>query len=232
MTTPIMSHESTGKERKPMATLDRMTLSKRNTFGFGLSTKWPNRSKRSQKSTYLCCMAVALYRADYLFVVGHYPMFASDWHNVSWCLVPKLQNLMEKYHATAYLCGHAHNVQVCARNLFVFSSVSTCLPGTSFQHVSTISRVSGHPIHHVLSGAGHLSKTNYLPVFDTLSENPWNLTSQFFFPMPRSGVPKKMLDRGALVYVDLGPESGTVEYYKCNGERMYSFEMKPRKRPT
>jgi tartrate-resistant acid phosphatase type 5 len=150
--------------------------------------------------------AFAKSTADYVFAVGHYPAFASDWHNISDCLVPRLQELMEKYSISGYLNGHAHNMQ----------------------HITTTNRMTGQNIHHVLSGAGHLSKANYQPVFDNLTSNPYQINSEFFFPKKAKSDLKSNKDMGALVYMDLGHETGTVEYYKCNGENKYSFQVNAR----
>ncbi|XP_064604174.1 tartrate-resistant acid phosphatase type 5-like [Liolophura sinensis] len=49
--------------------------------------------------------------ADYLLVAGHYPVWSVAEHGPTQCLVDRLMPLLMQNHATAYLCGHDHNLQ-------------------------------------------------------------------------------------------------------------------------
>jgi len=50
-------------------------------------------------------------RADYLLVAGHYPVYSIAEHGPTPGLVQRLDPLLHKYRASAYLCGHEHNIQ-------------------------------------------------------------------------------------------------------------------------
>jgi tartrate-resistant acid phosphatase type 5 len=56
--------------------------------------------------------------APYLLVNGHFPVYSVAEHGPTKCLVDRLRPLLHQYRATAYICGHDHNLQV---NIFSFS---------------------------------------------------------------------------------------------------------------
>jgi tartrate-resistant acid phosphatase type 5 len=49
-------------------------------------------------------------KADYLFVVGHYPIYTTAERPVK-CLQSRLDPLLRKYRVNAYFSGHDHNLQ-------------------------------------------------------------------------------------------------------------------------
>lgn len=60
-----------------------------------------------------------MFSAPYLLVSGHFPVYSVAEHGPTKCLVERLRPLLHQYRATAYLCGHDHNLQV--RILFNFN---------------------------------------------------------------------------------------------------------------
>uniref|UniRef100_A0A0N4ZG83 Tartrate-resistant acid phosphatase type 5 n=1 Tax=Parastrongyloides trichosuri TaxID=131310 RepID=A0A0N4ZG83_PARTI len=50
-------------------------------------------------------------REEYLFVVGHYPVYSASEHGPTDCLIEKLDPLLRLYNVTAYFSGHDHNLQ-------------------------------------------------------------------------------------------------------------------------
>jgi len=52
------------------------------------------------------------FRAEYLIVAGHYPVYSGGVHGSTKCLVNRLQPMLKEYHVSAYFGGHDHSVQV------------------------------------------------------------------------------------------------------------------------
>ncbi|XP_054859870.1 tartrate-resistant acid phosphatase type 5 [Eublepharis macularius] len=74
-----------------------------------LTTPRDLREARNQLSWLRKQMAKS--KDDYLLVAGHYPVWSVGKHGPTSCLVKYLQPLLQQHKATAYLCGHDHNLQ-------------------------------------------------------------------------------------------------------------------------
>jgi len=59
---------------------------------------------------------LATSRADWIIVVGHYPVFSGGEHGTQDDLVESVAPLFEQYNVDAYFCGHDHTLQHLQRN--------------------------------------------------------------------------------------------------------------------
>jgi len=68
--------------------------------------------------------------AEWLIVVGHYPVFSGGEHGNTPELQEQVKPLLEKYKVNAYLCGHDHTLQVLQSNgVHYFVSGAAALNG-------------------------------------------------------------------------------------------------------
>jgi hypothetical protein len=79
--------------------------------------------------------------ATWLIVAGHYPVWSVAEHGPTQILVEQLRPMLEKYNATAYLCGHDHTLQhICEEDSTVEYYVSGAghLTDSSMAHEVTL----------------------------------------------------------------------------------------------
>lgn len=53
-----------------------------------------------------------MFRADYLFVAGHYPIHSVASHGPTHCLLERLDPMLRAHNVSAYFAGHDHTLQV------------------------------------------------------------------------------------------------------------------------
>ncbi|XP_060554745.1 tartrate-resistant acid phosphatase type 5-like [Ruditapes philippinarum] len=70
----------------------------KNVHNANLQWSWLERTLKESKS-------------DFLLVGGHYPVYSVGVNGPTECLYSRLEPLLYKYHVTAYLSGHDHNLQ-------------------------------------------------------------------------------------------------------------------------
>ena len=78
--------------------------------------------------------------ADYLWVGGHYPVWSGCSHGPDKTMLAKLKPLLEKYHASGYMCGHDHcqeHIDEGKGPVYVLSGsgFECCYPGSNAHKV-------------------------------------------------------------------------------------------------
>uniref|UniRef100_A0A0N5AVE9 Tartrate-resistant acid phosphatase type 5 n=1 Tax=Syphacia muris TaxID=451379 RepID=A0A0N5AVE9_9BILA len=144
-------------------------------------------------------------KADYLFVVGHYPVYSIASHGPSSCLIKKLKPLLERYNVTAYIAGHDHTLQHIIDKPEVKNQTSSSI------------------MHYIVTGAASRTDTstkhkNDIPFSSLKFHYPksfFNLFSQFGF------------SSGGFVYAALNSDHGLFQFYDGSGSQMYHFVLQP-----
>lgn len=158
------------------------------------------------------CMCVVLYRATYLFVGGHHPVYSVGSHGPTACIVSKVLPLLYKYHVNAYFCGHDHDLQVSTHRLITWwlKNISSSILGIimrsikSFEQWDVCNRSIApwfNPLPHVLKHADCVAafqkwlKTRLITI--------WTLTIVTWVMHSARGGPSIYLCLLACVWVDL-----------------------------
>uniref|UniRef100_A0A0R3RUM0 Tartrate-resistant acid phosphatase type 5 n=1 Tax=Elaeophora elaphi TaxID=1147741 RepID=A0A0R3RUM0_9BILA len=150
-------------------------------------------------------------RADYLFVLGHYPIYSVSTHGPTNCLIEKLKPLLEKYHATAYIAGHDHSLQ----------HIIT-------EYTSSSDTTKKIPLHYIVSGAASRTDRS-LKHMDTIPKGSlrFNYPSKGFNPFSQLG-----LSTGGFIYVDMENDKATFIFYNGKGNKKYTCKLSPRENFT
>ncbi|EFO25900.2 hypothetical protein LOAG_02585 [Loa loa] len=144
-------------------------------------------------------------RADYLFVVGHYPIYSISEHGSMNCLIEKLKPHLEKYHVTAYIAGHDHTLQ----------------------HIVTEHSLSSNdekiPLNYIISGAGSRSDRSTKHI-GTIPDG----SLRFNYPTGFNPFSQLGLSKGGFIYVNMDKEKAIFTFYNGKGDEKYSCSITPR----
>jgi len=138
-------------------------------------------------------------KADYLFVVGHYPIYTTSERPIK-CLAKKLDPLLRKHKVNAYMSGHDHNLQ----------------------HHYDDGTKSGAKMHYIVSGAG--SRTGMWGV----KMNPPNIKRQYFYPKLAVPISEFGLGIGGFVGFSVTATNATLSLYGRGIMRLHSMTFEPR----
>ncbi|KAI6174803.1 Tartrate-resistant acid phosphatase type 5 [Aphelenchoides bicaudatus] len=140
-------------------------------------------------------------KADYLFVVGHYPIYTISGKQTIKCLHKRLDPLLQKYKANAYLSGHHHTLQYFYDN----------------------GKKSGAELHYIISGAGSRINNNRKKKGDVGNV-------KLFFRYPLISEPKYTTGSGSggFVSFSIGATEGSFNFYGNGTSPLYQATIRPR----
>jgi len=136
--------------------------------------------------------------ANYLFVVGHYPLWSKGYHGPTSLLDPRMISLMRQYNASAYFAGHDHNLQ----------------------HIIEVNDKES-PINMIISGMGANSDLRRHSISDP------DAAVQFVYPSWKSK-DTQTTDKGGFVLANLTKSKCSFVYYDSDSVRLYSHFVTPR----
>lgn len=158
-------------------------------------------------------------KADFLLVAGHYPVWSVSSHGPTACLLRKLRPLLIKHNATAYLCGHDHNLQVNdladVRNLFFWYGFRPNPPIPSPPPLCPLQYIYESGVGYVVSGAGNFLDSD----ISHYSEVPKG--SVEFFTGHASTL-------GGFAHVEVTKNKMIVTYVQARGSSLYRTVLKDR----
>jgi len=151
-------------------------------------------------------------KEDFVFVVGHYPVYSVGTHGDTECLRTWLPDMLIKYKVNAYISGHEHQLQ----------------------H-STSEGSNGWVLNHIISGGGskpnkHGSGKNTVLIHG--GETSTNGAAQgaavninrFSYPTKHDSEPLQ----GGYVYAEVWRSLATFDFYQSDGTFKYSFTSQTR----
>lgn len=155
---------------------------------------------------------LALSEADFLLVAGHYPVWSVSHHGPTARLLHRLRPLLIKHKATAYLCGHDHNLQVRSR-----SSPEPCSRTSPLQSdpLCPVQYIKESGVGYVVSGAGN---------FIDPSRRHWH-------KVPRGTVKfftGEMSTLGGFVHAEVTKKEMILTFIQAKGTSLYRTVLKDR----
>uniref|UniRef100_A0A0K0EFI5 Tartrate-resistant acid phosphatase type 5 n=1 Tax=Strongyloides stercoralis TaxID=6248 RepID=A0A0K0EFI5_STRER len=137
-------------------------------------------------------------RDNYLFVVGHYPVYSISEHGPTKCLIDKLDPLLRMYNVTAYFAGHDHNLQ----DLLVHDEESNTY------------------MSYVVSGAGSRS--------DKSQKNRDKVPSdslRFFYPQGFNPFGQLGLSNGGFISVEVMDSQAILNFYSGDETELHKIKF-------
>lgn len=159
-------------------------------------------------------------KADFLLVAGHYPVWSVSSHGPTACLLRKLRPLLIKHNATAYLCGHDHNLQVRITQwfrtfLFIIFGTASGPPPPHPPPPCPLQYINESGVGYVVSGAG-----NFLdPDISHWNKVP-NDTVEYF-----NGRASTL---GGFAHVEVAKNEMTLTFVQARGTSLYKTVLKDR----
>ncbi|CAI4229999.1 unnamed protein product [Auanema sp. JU1783] len=142
--------------------------------------------------------------ADYLFVVGHYPVYSVSSHGPTQCMIDNVIPYLAKYNVTAYISGHDH----------------------SLQHF-----VGPNPIHkdkeinYIVTGAGSRSD----PSGKNKNSIPGDVTTKFHFPKSGWIIKQLGFSDAGFIYTAINSHMADLSFVDKKGRILYATYLYPRK---
>ncbi|KAJ1350559.1 hypothetical protein KIN20_006371 [Parelaphostrongylus tenuis] len=138
--------------------------------------------------------------ADYLFLVGHYPIYSISSHGPTRCLVERLDPLLKRYNVSAYFCGHDHTLQ------------HIIYPGDG-----------NHLIHYIVSGTASRSDPSKKHLNTVPSEN-----LKFHYPKSWNPLAQLGFSKGGFVYMNIDEQHAELMFLSSKGKELYRTSINPR----
>uniref|UniRef100_A0AC35U4X6 Tartrate-resistant acid phosphatase type 5 n=1 Tax=Rhabditophanes sp. KR3021 TaxID=114890 RepID=A0AC35U4X6_9BILA len=140
--------------------------------------------------------------ANYLFVVGHYPIYSASNHGPTNCMLEKLDPLLRQYNVTAYFSGHDHNLQ----------------------DISHFDKTTNTNMQYIISGAG--------AYVDRSMKNKNSIPSgslKYFYPPSKWNVFSTLgLTRGAYIDVSITEKEASFQFMRGDNEKQHSLSLPSR----